>query len=199
MKHIATLVVFATVFVLGIAPKAQAWEEKDCSNATIKGSFGYTSTGTLLASIPGLPPPLAGPFAEVGRQTFDGKGDTDAAATLSANGNIQPVTIAGTYTVNPNCTGTMTLNISPLGVISHLDFVIDDDGAELRAIVTDSGGFVETRVYRKQFRGDCEDQSKLTSGARQLLPSLPALARVQLSSIFQLRPARAYFASKTEA
>jgi len=148
------VIVFATVFVLGIVPRAQAGEQRECSNASLQGSFGYTSTGTLLASIPGLPPPLAGPFAEVGRQTFDGKGNTDATATLSANGNIQAVTIAGTYTVNPDCTGTMTLNVSPLGVISHLDFVIVDDGAGLRAIVTDSGGFVESRVYSKQFPRD---------------------------------------------
>ncbi len=80
---------------------------------------------------------------------------------------------------------------------SHADFVIDDDGAELRLIFTDSG-VVESRVYRKQFRGDHEDNSKLTRGAGELLPSLPALAPVQLSRMFQLGPARAYFASKTE-
>src|SRR5271165_1005421 len=129
----------------------QSGKVKECSNATLHGSFGYTSTGTLLASIPGLPPPLAGPFAEVGRQTFDGKGNTDATATLSANGNIVKVTIAGAYTVNPDCTGTMTLNVSPLGAIVHADLVIGGDGAELRAIVSDSG-VVESRVYSTQFR-----------------------------------------------
>jgi hypothetical protein len=70
-----------------------------------------------------------------------------------------------------------------LGVTVHADFVIDDDGAEFRAIGTDPG-LVETRVYKKQFRGGREDTSELTRGERQLLPSLPALAPVQLSSIF---------------
>ena len=142
------VVVFAAVFVLGIAPKAQAGEERECSNATLKGSFGYTSTGTLLESY--VPPPFAGPFGEVGRQTFDGKGNTDGSATLSANGNIAKVTINGTYTVNKDCTGSMTLNIPELDATVHADFVIDRDGAEIRAIGTDSG-LVETRVYRKQF------------------------------------------------
>ena len=192
MKRTATVVVFAAVFVLSIAPKARAWEDKECSNATLQGSFGYTSTGTLLPSY--VPPPFAGPFGEVGRQTFDGKGHTVATATLSANGNIQPVTIQGTYTVNSDCTGSMTLNVSPLDATVHAYFVIDHDGTELRAIGTDSG-LVETRVYKKQFRGDCEDQSKLTSGVRRLLASPPALTPVQFSSIFQLRSARAYFAS----
>jgi hypothetical protein len=184
MKHIAAVVVFVTVFVLGMAPKSQAWDQKECSNATLQGSFGYSSTGTLLDSY--VPPPFAGPFAEVGRQTFDGKGHTEATATLSSNGNInQAVAINGTYAVNSDCTGSMKLNIPSFGATVHADFVIDDNGAEIRAIVTESG-VIESRVYKKQFLGDHEDNAKLTRGARQLLCSLAALAPVQLSSIFQL-------------
>jgi hypothetical protein len=145
MKHVAAVVVFATVFVLGIVPKARAGER--CSNATLRGSFGYSSTGTLLDTY--VPPPFAGPFAEVGRQAFDGKGNTDATATLSANGNIQPVTIQGTYTVHADCTGSMTLYVLPFQSTVHADFVIDDDGGGLRAIVTESG-VIESRVYSKQ-------------------------------------------------
>jgi hypothetical protein len=126
---------------------------KECSIATLQGSFGYTSTGTLLDSY--VPPPLAGPFAEVGRQTFDGKGYAKATATLSTNGNIQQVTIQGTYTVNADCTGSMTLYVVQFQSTVHADFVIDRDGAEIRAIGTDAG-VIETRVYRKQFRGDCK-------------------------------------------
>lgn len=138
------------------AGAAFAQEQKICSNATLWGSFGYTSTGTLLDSY--VPPPFAGPFAEVGRQTFDGKGNTDATATLSANGNInQNVAIEGTYTVNPDCTGSMTLNVPSLQTTVHADFVIDHDGAEIRAISTDSG-VVESRVYRNQFQAHREDE-----------------------------------------
>jgi hypothetical protein len=90
------------------------------------------------------------PLSEQGRQTFDGMGNTDGAATLSANGNIRNVTVQGTYVVNSDCTGSMTLSVAPFGSTVPLDFVIDDDGAELRAIVS-NGGAVETRVYRKQF------------------------------------------------
>lgn len=139
----------ALAMPVGLTAQEQSGKVKECSNATLRGAFGYTSTGTLLDTY--VPPPLAGPFAEVGRQTFDGKGITDATATLSANGNIVKVTIEGTYSVNPDCTGSSTLNVSPLGATVHADFVIGDDGAELRAIVTESG-VVESRVYSKQFR-----------------------------------------------
>ena len=141
------VIVLATVFVLGILPRAQAGEHRECSNASLQGSFGFSATGTLLA----LPPPFAGPFAEIGRQTFDGNGNTDATATLSANGNIvKGVTVQGTYVVNPDCTGSMTIYILPFGATADLDFVIDDDGEELRAIVTGTGA-IESRVYKKQF------------------------------------------------
>jgi hypothetical protein len=153
MKHTvapATLVIiFAIVIVLGIVPKAQAGENKGCSNATLRGSFGYTASGTLLPAAVGAE--LAGPFGEIGRQTFDGNGNTTATATINANGNIVRVTIEGTYTVNPDCTGSMTRNVSPLGVTAHDDLVIEDEGMELRTISTDPGE-IETYVYRKQFR-----------------------------------------------
>jgi hypothetical protein len=149
MKSTVIVAVVATVFVLGIGSKARASEGERCSNAKLRGSFGYTSTGTLLPSY--APPPFAGPFGEIGRQTFDGNGNTEATATLSANGNIARVTIVGTYVVNPDCTGVMTLNVSPLGLTVNADFVIVRDGEEFRAIGTDAG-LVETRVYKKQVR-----------------------------------------------
>jgi hypothetical protein len=119
---------------------------KRCSDATLWGSFGYTSTGTLLESY--VPPPFAGPFGEIGRQTFDGKGNTNAIATVSSNGNISKVSVNGTYTVNSDCTGSMTLNIPDFDTTVHANFVIDDSATELRAIGTDSG-VIETRVYKK--------------------------------------------------
>jgi hypothetical protein len=146
MRMRAFAIVFATAFVLGIVPKAHAGENKECSNASLQGSFGFTSTGTLLA----VPAPFAGPFAEVGRQTFDGGGGTHGTATASANGNVLRLTFVGTYVVNPDCTGSMIFYVSPLNATVNADFVIDDEGAELRVILTDPGN-VESRTYTRQF------------------------------------------------
>jgi hypothetical protein len=96
-----------------------------------------------------------GPFVEVGTQTFDGLGGTNATATSSQNGNISPVTITGTYTVNPDCTRTMTLQVSIPGIPVfplHVSFVIDDNGEEFQAIETDPG-LVITRIGRRLLRG----------------------------------------------
>ena len=140
------LTLIASVFVLGIVARAQAGQDHGCTNTSVSGSFGYTSVGTLIGT-------EAGPFVQVGRQTFDGKGNTNATATTSVNGNSFPVTISGTYSVNPDCTGSMTLSVSPVGVIVHVDFVITGSGTEFRAMVTDSGSAV-TVVGKKQFRSE---------------------------------------------
>lgn len=146
--NIARIFTMAAVITLAlaIAPTAKA-NDKGCSNATLQGTFAYTSTGYITA-----PPSVAGPFAEAGTQSFDGKGATTATATLSHNGNILPVTIIGTYTVNPDCTGTFTLQVSPIGITVDVLFVIDNSGNEFRAIETDPG-LVITRIGRRLFPG----------------------------------------------
>src|SRR5260370_41329364 len=135
-----------TALALAISPTAKA-DDKGCSNVTLTGTFACTSTGFITA-----PPDFAGPFAETGTQIFNGRGGTPAAVTLSQNGNILPVTIKGTYTVNPDCTGTFTLLVSPIGVTVHVFFVIDDSGNGFQAIETDPG-LVITRIGRRLFPG----------------------------------------------
>jgi len=138
----ATLL-FSVPLSFGIAPNLQA--QPSCSNGSLSGSFGYTNTGTILAG------PDAGPFGGVGRQTFDGKGNTQATATVSVNGNIFHVTIKGTYVVNSDCTGSMVLTVSadPETFANHVDLVIVSGGTEFRAINTDPGSVITT-VGKKQ-------------------------------------------------
>ena len=145
-------VTLTTALAVGMAPTARA-AEKECSNATLTGTFAFTNTGFFTAAA--APPAQAGPAAGVGVQTFDGNGGTTATMWVSVNGNISQVTIKGTYSVNPDCTGTLTLFpsiVSPPITVPprQVFFVIDDDGAEFRAINTTSGDVVTT-VGRRQF------------------------------------------------
>jgi hypothetical protein len=136
-------ILLSTLVVLGIAPNAQA--QPSCSKASLSGSFGYTNRGTIVA------PPL-GLFSGVGRQTFDGKGNTEATATVSVNGEIYQAAIKGTYVVNPDCTGSMTLSVSAGGqqFTNQVDFVIVHGGTEFNAINKDPGSVITT-VGKKQF------------------------------------------------
>ena len=140
-----------SALALGIAPTMSA-ADKGCSNASLQGTFAYTGTGFVVT-----PVARAGPFAEVGTQTFDGKGATTITFTASGNGNLFQTTFTGTYTLNPDCTGTMNVvapgPVPPAGVIVTLFFVMDDNLNGFQAIET-IPGVVITRTARRQFPVD---------------------------------------------
>src|SRR3974390_2203877 len=132
-----------TVLALGLAPTANA---KGCSNATLKGTFAEKDTGFIMNP----PPAAASLFAGVNLDTFDGKGTITATGFGTVDGNGGPQTEIGTYTVNPDCTGTYEVLISPGGFTAHAYFVIADGGNELQIVVTDPGTVV-TCIAHKQF------------------------------------------------
>jgi hypothetical protein len=138
-------ITIVTALALGIGPRAKA-DNKGCSEATLKGTFAYTSTGFIVAA---PIPALIGPSAEVGTQYFDGKGGVTFTFDSSQNGDIGPGTATGIYTVNDDdCTGTFT-EATPM-FTGHFSFVIDRNG-EFQAICQDKG-VVVTRTGRRQFR-----------------------------------------------
>ena len=132
------------LLALGIAPTARA-ADKGCTNYTLFGTFAYTTVGSIVAA---PLPPIIGPYADVGTMAFDGKGGVTYTFAASQNGNVGPGTATGTYTVNPDCTGTFT-QVTPM-FTSHYSFVIDAGDAELQAICQDPGAVI-TRVARRQF------------------------------------------------
>lgn len=128
---------FATwigILLVGLVSQAQAGD-KSCSTAGLKGSYGYTVTGFA----PGGSSGALVPFVAVGRIVFDGKGNVSTKRTLSVNGAVTRGDVgSGTYTVNSDCSGSFTITATGLGLL-RLDLQIDDDGEEIRAIVTNPG------------------------------------------------------------
>lgn len=129
---------------LSVAPTAKA-AYKGCSVASLNGTFADKDTGFLTA-----PNAAPVPFAGVNAITFDGNGNMTATGFGSVNGSTGPQTENGTYTVNPDCTGTYAVTIYPGGIPAHAFFVIDDSLSELQIIVTDPNTVI-TCVARRQF------------------------------------------------
>jgi hypothetical protein len=141
MKRVITPVVFVISFVsllvLGLVSRVQAG---DCSNNSLKGTYGASCEGTIVG---------AGPVAVVGVLTADGDGSISGVETLSVNGEITTgVTFTGTYTVNADCTGSI-VTTTPDGSVTDHDFVIDDNKKEIRIIVAETGRVIVC-VGRKQ-------------------------------------------------
>ena len=147
MKHSSKtksfVIVASIALALAVAPAAKA-HAKACSNATLKGTYADKDNGW----IDGI-----GTFAGVNLDTFDGKGDMTITGFASLNGTIVPNQGTGTYTVNPDCTGTY---MNQEGTI-HAYFVIDNNGNELQIVITDPGTAI-TCVARRQFPVDDSDR-----------------------------------------
>ena len=143
-SNIAKTFTIAAIATLAMAAPSANAADKGCTNASVNGTFVFRGAGSH------LPPTGVALLDVVFAQTFDGNGALTATGVQSDNGNILQVTQTGTYTVNPDCTGTYTALLSPLGFTVHFFFVIADSGKELEVISTDPNTVV-AGVARKQF------------------------------------------------
>lgn len=124
--------VFASLLISSLASPLSARER--CNDASLQGAYAFNVDGTNVSN-PYLP---VGPFAAVGKNTYDGKGHMRGVIVVSSNGAIIPATYTGTYAVNSNCTGVKSATLS-IGAVVDFFFVIDDDLREIQMIVTQAG------------------------------------------------------------
>jgi hypothetical protein len=91
----------------------------------------FTDSGTVVG---------VGPRTAVGRLTLDAAGNLlNGAATSSLDGAIANETFSGTYTVNPDCMGTISVDIFASGVELFAitgNIAFDNDMKHMRGIFT---------------------------------------------------------------
>jgi hypothetical protein len=101
-----------------------------CTNHTVAGTWGFSTSGSI---------PAIGAVAATGIFTQDVSGNITGTQTRSLNGDIADETFTGTATVNPDCTGTDTIQVFESGILvrtTTLHVVYDDNGREARAVFT---------------------------------------------------------------
>ena len=133
MKSIKRLLAASPALIAAaiLAPAANA----ACSNATLKGNYGFTFSGTSYGAL-GL-----GTVAGGGLGTFDGKGNVSASFDYSVGGYPQGTPAgshpfgspyAATYVVYPDCSGVLTGD--PTLGADNFTFVIVAGGMEVFAV-----------------------------------------------------------------
>ena len=132
-----SLFIFASLIV-GAAPHAQA---EHCSNASLKGAYGFHGFATIV--------PAGTPRAIIGVFTLDGKGGWSTTLTINDNGVIRRTTDTGTYKVNADCTGTLSPSMG-----GAVEIVIVDKGKEFYQMRTDPASVVLYGVTKRQSRDD---------------------------------------------
>jgi hypothetical protein len=107
--------------------------EPVCTNATLEGTFGFTVTG-MRPSGPGGPVEM---IVGIALTQFDGNGNL--TQTDNIHGSITGLATpnrkgTGTYTLNADCSGTMTLVNAGAPPLT-LAIVVVDNGNEVRTAV----------------------------------------------------------------
>jgi len=203
------LVAMASLFIFCGASKAQAQladtqTVEVCNAQILTGGYGYsfsgfsgpykTTTSFFISSVPTSAEEAAevgeGRVGSVGLATFDGAGDLTASDTL-ARSNM-PVAItsnttrhagAGTYSVNANCTGhaSMDLTLDPNRPDPKSPFKVDSEHLEFDfMIVPGTGGREFSFIVTNQA---ITDQTLCTGAMPDCTPkpTLPEQTGVALS------------------
>lgn len=102
-----------------------------CSNRTLRGDYGLLASGIRGSE----------QFNATGMWTFDGEGNFTQAAGANLHGlfagnSTSQAEMPGTYTVNPNCTGTMALFTPDLPFPIEYAIAVVDNATEIKGIVT---------------------------------------------------------------
>jgi hypothetical protein len=104
-----------------------------CTLKSAQGTYGFALPGNIAG---------VGVIAAGGTTTFDGAGKQTGKFTLVSLAASNQFTFDGAYTVNPDCSGTATLHVTPavFGVNTlHLSAVGTNKNTELKWLVTDAG------------------------------------------------------------
>jgi len=138
MSRISSLAVsFAIVSAMlasGVSAQADSGDKKGCSNRTLNGNYGSRADGWLLPA-----PGVSLPFRALTMTHFDGRGNISWVEHTVINGTLVgpdwSTAASGTYDVNPDCTGTATVNTPNSPVPLVLGMVIVKNGNEVDTVL----------------------------------------------------------------
>lgn len=110
------------------ATPLKAWgaSEKKCTLASYKGRYVFAGGGKFSA-IAGL-------------EVYNGDGTMSGIFSQSSDGTIvRNIAYTGTYTVNPDCSSTLTITETVSRAVAHYDQFIAPSGDEFTWVQTDPG------------------------------------------------------------
>jgi len=142
---ILTAVLVTTGSHFNVVTPAKA--NQGCSLKTLNGNYGGVWTGYIDSGAPPVNPQTVGnfiPYDGLEVSTWDGAGNFTASDVFTVGGTPgQPANDSGVYTVNSDCTGTLTLTNG-----LTFDFIIFGGGKEIRFAETDGlpTVVIETRI-----------------------------------------------------
>ncbi|MFO1506135.1 MAG: hypothetical protein U1F23_03515 [Lysobacterales bacterium] len=137
----ATAIVAAAAAVASSSPAAtpDAAYNPHCVLATLHGYYGFTLSGKR----------PDGQVVGVAMTYFDGRGSLSQTDNTNADSGVGPPDrpADGKYTLNSDCTGTMTI-IPDVGPPLDLAIAVDNNGTEVRTAAMTPGVLVTSTGHR---------------------------------------------------
>jgi len=137
MKRTIMRAAFITIFCATFLSLVPANAAAPCSLSLAAGSWAFTDSGTVIG---------IGPRIAVGTFTLDSAGNVlKGVATASFNGLIENETFSGTYTVDADCNGTISVNVAESDgdqLLVTVNIAFDNNMKHMRGIFTsiEAGG-----------------------------------------------------------
>jgi hypothetical protein len=148
ISMVSPLLIFCGVLLSGSSACAQS-ADKTCSNRTLSGHYGFAIEGVAsLGRQIGVPRGVA-------MTHFDGEGHLSQVDHVVVNGGPPPMEWnpgIGIYSINPDCTGTATINFTDGRSSVQLSFVVAREGREIHTVVDNPGigEFYDTSIGIKR-------------------------------------------------
>jgi hypothetical protein len=129
--------------VIAFSPLS-AWAQTHCSLQTLKGQYLLSGRGYIEPGDPGVQ------RVHRGLLVFDGAGNVTGKQSSSRGGKIGHEKLQGTYTLDADCSGTMTFGsvANPGGQI-HWDVYVSQSGNAGNMLRTDEGSMAVRSFSRE--------------------------------------------------
>jgi hypothetical protein len=131
------------LIALAVLVPAVSFAEEQCTTQKLQGQYVFIGRGFIEAADPGVQRHHYGVFV------FDGSGKFTGKQSSSRGGKIGREKLEGTYTLEADCSGTMTFGsyVNP-GAQIHWDIYVNRDGTKGHMIRMDEGNMA-VRSFEK--------------------------------------------------
>ena len=143
-----------------VAPQA-------CATASVSGPYTYSVTGIAIAVSAEVDA-----ANEAGTLMFDGQGSVTAAASTvnSSQSAAASGSSTGAYTVNSNCTGSLSMKDAVSGVTRTLNFVITGQHGENLRLLESTPAFIGTGTAHNAFSNPSQSIANVANYAYSATP-----------------------------
>ena len=138
MRKVASL-----ILALLTLATSDCFAQSRCSAETLNGQYIFTGRGYIEPGDPGVE------RAHSGVLLFDGAGKVSGKQSSSRAGKIGHEKLQGTYTLDSDCSGSMTFgSVAKPGAEVHWDVYVTNEGRSGHMIRTDDGSMA-VRDFQK--------------------------------------------------